>query len=425
MMSPPTCHHAATGGPVRPRHRQLLLTLVALVALTLTIALPATAHPGHDRAAPAAGTSFAVYHGPVDASLVTAGSDGHQLGDLRTASVPVTDANGEAIGQLDATLTTTSLDLPAAGDEHRLGVLVFSFGDDRDHQLTVHGVAHYPAQGATIETGDTQVRPVVGGSGRFAGATGEAVTSHLDDDTWVHAFYLGRARADHGRAHRERAARWAERAGARAERWAERVGDRAERRADRTDARAERRSEREAEKAQRKADQAQRKAERAQRKGDQAVGDAEGSPTEGLATPAIDALYGNVTDDSSGVVRSDLGLYDPPAAPGQQLGLWHYRIPAGQELAPHTHPGVQMARVVSGELEYTVASGEGVLLRADGTSGPMGPGTYQLGPGDGVVEDPSVVHFAANRGDVPVTLISATLYDAGEPLSTLVALPTE
>jgi hypothetical protein len=49
----------------------------------------------------------------------------------------------------------------------------------------------------------------------------------------------------------------------------------------------------------------------------------------------------------------------------------------------------------------------------------MGPGTYVLAPGDGVIEDPDLVHLGANRTDEPVTLIGATLFEAGEPISTL------
>ncbi len=138
---------------------------------------------------------------------------------------------------------------------------------------------------------------------------------------------------------------------------------------------------------------------------------------------AIDALYTDADVDQTGVVRTDLGIAEPATAPGEELGLWHYRIPAGQTLAPHTHPGWQLARVTAGELEYSVISGEGQLLRADGSIEPMGPGTYLLATGDGVIENPDLVHFGANRGDEVVTIISATLFTAGAPVATLVEEP--
>lgn len=134
---------------------------------------------------------------------------------------------------------------------------------------------------------------------------------------------------------------------------------------------------------------------------------------------AIDALYTQAASDGTGVVRTDLGIAEPGSAPGQELGLWHYLIPAGAELAAHTHPGWQLARVTDGELEYTVVEGEGILLRADGSDEPIGPGTYVLATGDGVIENPELIHLGANRTDEPVTLISATLFEAGQPISTV------
>lgn len=138
----------------------------------------------------------------------------------------------------------------------------------------------------------------------------------------------------------------------------------------------------------------------------------------------IDELYTEAASDGTGVVRTDLGVAEPGSAPGEELGLWHYLIPAETELAPHTHPGWQLARVTDGELEYTVVEGEGVLLRADGSSKPMGPGTYLLATGDGVIENPELIHLGANRTGQPVTIISATLFEAGEPISSLAEEPS-
>jgi quercetin dioxygenase-like cupin family protein len=139
-----------------------------------------------------------------------------------------------------------------------------------------------------------------------------------------------------------------------------------------------------------------------------------------------DALSdGSGSADASGVIRTALGVAEPGSAPGEELGLWHYRIAPGAVLPAHTHPGWQLARITSGQLEYTVLEGEGTVLRADGSSEPMGPGTYVLATGDGVIENPELVHEAANRTRRPVTLISATLFEAGAPVASLVeAAPT-
>src|SRR5688572_13287774 len=50
-------------------------------------------------------------------------------------------------------------------------------------------------------------------------------------------------------------------------------------------------------------------------------------------------------------------LDDPAGAPGRRLTLARYTIASGATMAPHFHPGVQMASVVSGTLTYNVVSG--------------------------------------------------------------------
>jgi quercetin dioxygenase-like cupin family protein len=163
----------------------LALLSVLLIVLTLPGAVLAQGRARTDRI-----VTWTVTHGPISATLVTPGSDGHQVGDVRAFSFPVEVDRRLATGWLDATLTTTAIDVPAAGDEIRLSLLVFSFGEDRASQVVVEGSSVYPAAGATIGAGTSTVRPVTGGSGRFAGATGWAQSSHLDDGTWRHELHL-------------------------------------------------------------------------------------------------------------------------------------------------------------------------------------------------------------------------------------------
>jgi quercetin dioxygenase-like cupin family protein len=390
---------------VRNRLSPTLIALFTVLVLALGLVAPAiAADPDeHGRWAPGTSAALSVYHGPVEVTLSDADSDGHRLGDLRVTSVPTTDADGETVGRLDATLTTVAIDTPAVGDELRTSVLVFTFDVADESQVVVQGSAHYPGQGATIATGDTTVRPIVGGSGRFAGVSGEAVTEHFEDGSWVHRLTFQRPRADRAdRADRAfgRALRSHIREGVRE--WRDEHQEVSE---ERKEAQAERKAERREAQAERKEAQAERKADR----------DADAA--------AIDERYTDAAADETGVVRTDLGIAAPASAPGEDLGLWHYVIPARTDLAPHTHPGWQLARITAGELEYSVVSGLGELLRADGSSEPMGPGTYLLTTGDGVIENPDLVHFAANRTDDIVTIIAATLFPAGEPIATLVEEP--
>lgn len=138
---------------------------------------------------------FTVSHDSVTTLLTTQNSTGHQLGDLRILpATPIYDEEGLLIGRLDAKLVTSSIDFPEAGDEIRMSVLNFVFGENDNHfagssdQLIVSGSGFYPGQQSTIATGSILVRPVTGGSGRFLGATGSATTEHLADGTWRHTF---------------------------------------------------------------------------------------------------------------------------------------------------------------------------------------------------------------------------------------------
>lgn len=118
---------------------------------------------------------------------------------------------------------------------------------------------------------------------------------------------------------------------------------------------------------------------------------------------------------------------DPPGAPGRLLTLVRYTIAPGAELAPHRHPGVQMASIVSGTLTYEVVSGSATVQRAVGPDGVpasveqlRGPAETTLGPGDVVVEVGEMLHYGANRTASPVVIL-ATLITEGTDLA--VVLP--
>lgn len=132
-----------------------------------------------------------ISHGSVaDAAVyIDLGDPGPSVGDVRTFSVDATDDSGRA-GRLTATLTTSSSDWPAAGDELRLADIVVMFGDDFADQLVVTGASLYPGDSSTITPGDSTIRPIGGGSGIWNGARGYVETFHSSDDTWQHIFHL-------------------------------------------------------------------------------------------------------------------------------------------------------------------------------------------------------------------------------------------
>jgi quercetin dioxygenase-like cupin family protein len=118
------------------------------------------------------------------------------------------------------------------------------------------------------------------------------------------------------------------------------------------------------------------------------------------------------TSPAGGIIRTLLGAVAPTTADGQTLSLWHYTIPAGSALVPHTHPGFQVARIVSGDLTYTVIDGEVTILRADGSTetGTSGQ-VVELHATDTVIENPGLAHFGANSGTEPVEIYAASLFE--------------
>lgn len=132
---------------------------------------------------------FSVFHGPARTVLANPNSNGHQLGDLRVVSLPTEFASGRPAGRLDATLTTTGVDVPEPDDEIRISSLIFAFGAGVD-QIVVNGSAVYPPAGPTLAFDTTTIRPVTGGSGKFSGTTGWAESRHFTNDTWQHTFHL-------------------------------------------------------------------------------------------------------------------------------------------------------------------------------------------------------------------------------------------
>lgn len=153
----------------------LLIGLMALVGL----ATPA-------QAAPKSGiTTVTVYHQPVVPTAVT----GSGIGTVRYFSVPMAVNGVAANGQyLTGTLTTLDVGIPG-GQEIRGSNLIFVFGSS-DDQLVVGGIAIYPASGATLADGARVVRPVIGGSGKYAGAAGQAISTNLGAKGWTHVFKI-------------------------------------------------------------------------------------------------------------------------------------------------------------------------------------------------------------------------------------------
>lgn len=116
-------------------------------------------------------------------------------------------------------------------------------------------------------------------------------------------------------------------------------------------------------------------------------------------------------------------------APERTLVLSRVIVEPGAELALHHHQGTQIARVEAGTLRYTVRRGSVTVRRGESDRSPKAVRTIRAGQtgavraGEWIVEQPSDIHQAANRGATPVDIVIATLLEKGAPPATPVSLP--
>ncbi len=111
-------------------------------------------------------------------------------------------------------------------------------------------------------------------------------------------------------------------------------------------------------------------------------------------------------------------------APGRTMVLSKVTVPPGATLAKHHHLGTQIGRVVAGTLTYTVRQGSAEVREGESDQEPRlvriihAGQTAQVKPGQWLVEQPSDIHEAANRGSAPVVLYISTLLQTGAPPAT-------
>lgn len=128
---------------------------------------------------------------PPAPTLIDAAPAGPSVGDVRIFHFPARTESGEEVGT-DWVMTTTATDSPAPGVETRVATAVFHFGGSTDDELLLEGVALYPGASATLKEATTIHRALIGGAGKYAGATGDVISTHLPDGSWKHVFQIQR-----------------------------------------------------------------------------------------------------------------------------------------------------------------------------------------------------------------------------------------
>ena len=119
--------------------------------------------------------------------------------------------------------------------------------------------------------------------------------------------------------------------------------------------------------------------------------------------------------------RIDLAAGLPSFAPGYRLSLTEAVLPPGAAFPPHRHPGMQVAYIKSGTLQFTVFRGSVPVFSGQ-------PGTTQklirvlrrgqtgsVRAGEWIIETPSLWHRGANAGRKRVVILLATLLREHEP----------
>jgi hypothetical protein len=165
------------------RHVRLAFVSLLVAALAL-VAMPTAAH-AHESGHKDGNRIVRIWHAATTPTSVL----GTGLGTVRTWFTPIAVDGTSAPGQyMTGTLTTVAIDA-ARSTEWRTANLVFVIGAEAN-QLVIGGVSTYPSTSATIAVGTTTTRPIIGGSGTYAGAHGYVVTTNLGASGWLHTFHL-------------------------------------------------------------------------------------------------------------------------------------------------------------------------------------------------------------------------------------------
>ena len=136
------------------------------------------------------------------------------------------------------------------------------------------------------------------------------------------------------------------------------------------------------------------------------------------------------TEAAPTVVRNALAQSGKvQGAPNRTMVLSRVEVAPGAQLALHHHLGTQISHVEAGVLTYTVRQGSAVVREGEADQSPRlvrkieAGQTARIKAGQWLVEQPSDIHEAANRGSAPVVIYIATLLKTGAPPATPVTLP--
>lgn len=133
-----------------------------------------------------AAETITVLHGKVPApTVIDLGPAGDTVGDERIWHFLGTAPDGSTV-IIDFIMTNTAQSEDPDGLDSRMTDAVFSFGEGSGDTLLVHGIGLYPKNGSTVKVSQTLERAIIGGTGKYAGASGTVSSTHMADGTWQH-----------------------------------------------------------------------------------------------------------------------------------------------------------------------------------------------------------------------------------------------
>lgn len=149
----------------------------AAIAAALLLALCLPAAPGMA----AVPVLLTVDSPPLTMTLRDMMEPGPSLGDLRVFTAPAVASDGRTGTRWFTSITT---DMMAGDDvtEDRIGLLVLDLGNG--DTIVIGGVSVVVEEGKAIPAGTPLARPILGGTGAYAGIRGEAVTVRTDDGAY-------------------------------------------------------------------------------------------------------------------------------------------------------------------------------------------------------------------------------------------------
>jgi hypothetical protein len=134
---------------------------------------------------PAGGTlELTLFAAPPATTVLDHGDPGASPGDRTLVDSKILDASGTEVGVLLGTQTVMAIE-----DDERL-VLAEATFRLRDGDIAIGGLSRHTADGRGNTIGVPQVRPVVGGTGAYRGATGTVTTIRHPDGRYEQRFSL-------------------------------------------------------------------------------------------------------------------------------------------------------------------------------------------------------------------------------------------